>query len=232
MYCELVKFAELLLANNTRGTVVDIEYDAAGYGRGQLPLVWVRFPSWKGPPFLPEADRRDWVPIVAVKCRCDSGCCERFGLPLTICKADSVHCMQGMTCGDDMPIKRIVIDWSKKAESKWPGALYVALSRAKREHNLALHGQLAESDLRFDRARSQVWRSQTAEMERVTSAALQARATRLGTVAEFCERVLRFCALLSHRLERVRAVIPEARAALIDACIVQWRASATAFLNL
>jgi hypothetical protein len=81
----------------------------------------------------------------------------------------------GRAVGDHKAIKRLLIDWSLKAENLFPGALYVAGSRAQDARNVALKNVVCESELDIDRTKSATFCSQTAETKRVHDAAFAAR---------------------------------------------------------
>ena len=62
--------------------------------------------------------------------------------PVTVAKADSVYCLQGLTAGDRKDIKRVSLHWTAKGEALWPNILYVGASRAEEQHNFALAGDI------------------------------------------------------------------------------------------
>jgi len=170
---------ELGLFNNARGIVRDALYGEDGYSgyvSGDMPSVaLVEFEGYTGPPLMRGA-RSKWLPIVPVERRCDCGACTRFGLPLWVAKADTVHGVQGLTVGDSHPIQRVLIRWSLAAEKRWPGILYVAASRPENMSNLALETPIVESDLNFDRGELAVWNLQNKEVERLCANAMAYRA--------------------------------------------------------
>ena len=62
--------------------------------------------------------------------------------PVTVAKADSVYCLQGLTAGDRKEIKRILLHWTSKGEALWPNIFYVGASRAEELHNFSLAGDI------------------------------------------------------------------------------------------
>ena len=139
---------ELGLANNTRGTVVDILYPSGGYTPDDptiTPVVVVDFPGYTGP--IWEIGRPTCVPIHVVERRCDHGCCSRTGIPLWSGKAGSVHSFQGLTVGDNKQYQRIIFHWDRGAEGKWPGAFYVGASRAMAPQNISINTTMTKDDL-------------------------------------------------------------------------------------
>ena len=94
--------------------------------------VMVHFPGYTGPAFIEEDPKV--VPIVPVtrKIDCKCHCCFRKQVPFRLGWATIIHRCQGMTVGLDELHRYIVIHPGTRAfESRNPGALYVALSRAK-----------------------------------------------------------------------------------------------------
>jgi hypothetical protein len=65
-------------------------------------------------------------------------------LPLTVAKADSCYCLQGLTVGDKQIIKRISIHWTVLQEGFWPNLLYIGSSRAEEKYDLALENDISE----------------------------------------------------------------------------------------
>lgn len=120
------------LFNGAVGTVRDIVYPA---GKSPLShpfpsLVTIDFPKYTGPPFVPGYPTL--VPITPVERRLDCGCCKRKQVPLRLGWGTTIHRCQGMTIGEGEVNRYIVIKpGTKSFESRNPGALYVALSRAK-----------------------------------------------------------------------------------------------------
>lgn len=121
------------LYNGAAGTVIDILYLAGRKPCDGLPdLVLVEFPNYTGPPFL--TGHPKVIPIVPVerKLECDCRGCKRTQIPLRLGWAATIHRCQGLTIGEGEPHRYIVIHPGTNAfESRNPGILFVALSRAK-----------------------------------------------------------------------------------------------------
>jgi hypothetical protein len=137
---------ELGLCNGSRGVIREIIYPEGGYQRKESPIIMVEFADYKGPRFSNDLPRT-WVPVVAVQRRCEDSCCYRIGFPLQITKADTVHSLQGATCGEGQAIRRLLIKWTKADENRWPNILYVAVSRAKEVGDIAFDLHHETSDL-------------------------------------------------------------------------------------
>ena len=120
------------LFNRATGKVIDIIY-SEGQRPPNLPaVVMTEFPSYSGPPFI--ADQPKVVPIVPVERRLDCFCmsCKRKQIPLRLGWATTIHSCQGVTVGKGEPNRYIIISpGSSGFETRNPGALFVALSRAK-----------------------------------------------------------------------------------------------------
>ena len=149
---------EYNLYNGSRGTVVDIVYDPtdAEHGTGyrkdgtQYATIIVDFKEYTGPVLWTGAPRT-WVAIQRVGMNCDDKrrCCERVGYPLQVGKADSIHCSQGMTCGEGEQFARVLGLWSGLMEQKiGPGLSYVLASRCKKMENFALSQPFSTSELK------------------------------------------------------------------------------------
>ena len=226
---------ELGLYNNSRGVVRDIVYGGDGSypshdasWQERIPVVWVEFADYKGPPldfWKDDPAKKKWWPVSALEKRCDLHCCSRTGLPLVVGKADTIHGLQGLTVGDHKAIKRLLIDWSLKAENLFPGALYVAGSRAQDVRNVALKNSLCQSELDMDRTKSATWRAQSAEMKRINDLAFAARAAAPVTADAYRDMIVKFCDCV---VENMPAGIDEERRELIRSCATQWRDSAQA----
>ena len=92
----------------------------------------IEFHKYTGPPFLPNQPKV--VPIVPVERRMDCAChgCKRTQVPIRLGWGTTIHRCQGMTIGQNEPNRYIVIHpGTTSFESRNPGALFVALSRAK-----------------------------------------------------------------------------------------------------
>ena len=119
------------LFNGAVGTVMDIIYKTDSSPTHSQPhIILVNFPKYTGPQFLPEHPKI--IPVTPVERRLDCGRCKRKQVPLRLGWGTTIHRCQGMTIGEGELNRYIVIDpGSKSFESRNPGALYVALSRAK-----------------------------------------------------------------------------------------------------
>ena len=232
---------ELGLANNTRGTVVEILYPAGGYDPRDTsvsPVVVVDFPGYTGRPWDPQ--HPTWVPVAAVERRCDRGCCSRTGVPLWPGKAGSVHSFQGLTIGDGKNYTRLVFTWDKGAEGRWPGAFYVGASRAMAPHNLALTGAMTKDDLTAV-AKGNGWKAQRIQVAELLTKARNFR-TELaqhkdlpwhtdghdphhwGSRYDFAQRIFRFIHI--HRNEILQSPsLPEVARAEALSCLGQWEHS-------
>ena len=125
------------LFNGSMGKVVDIIYCSGKTSHSTIPdIVMVEFSKYTGPPFISENPKV--VPIVAVtrKLECNCYACKRTQIPLRLGWGTTIHRCQGMTIGCGESNRYIVINpGTKKFESRNPGALFVALSRAKNAGN-------------------------------------------------------------------------------------------------
>jgi signal recognition particle subunit SEC65 len=121
------------LFNGSIGRVVEIVYKNGRTPSDSLPdVVMVEFPHYTGPPFLQQYPKH--VPILPVQRKVDCGCfsCKRKQIPLRLGWASTIHRCQGMTIGAGEINRYIVINpGTRSFESRNPGALFVALSRAK-----------------------------------------------------------------------------------------------------
>lgn len=120
------------LFNEAIGTAVDIIYKTGCNPINSLPeVVIVEFPNYSGPSFTEENPKI--VPIVPVvigpECSCHS--CSRNTIPLKLGRATTIHKCQVMTIGEGKPNRFIFIHpGTGSFESRNPGALFVAISRA------------------------------------------------------------------------------------------------------
>ena len=206
------------LCNGSRGIVADIIYPGeAGYVRppgvksqdaAVFPIIIVDFADYIGPPLLEcvvEAGNHPrLVPVMAVECRCDRGCCARYGIPLRCGKADTVHSAQGVTIGRGKALERCLLHWSLDAEGKWPGVFYVGASRVKTIDCLALHNPFNRSDAVSVGRGDAAVRSREA-MDRIADAANEQVAQR-DTARTFEAGLAWFCA---HVKEQVRVQLQE-----------------------
>lgn len=121
------------LFNGSMGQVVDIIYlNGRTPVEGQPDVVMVNFTKYTGPPFI--NSHPQLVPIVPVERKKDCHCfnCKRKQIPLRLGWGTTIHRCQGMTIGEGEANCYIVIHpGDKKFEARNPGALFVALSRAK-----------------------------------------------------------------------------------------------------
>ena len=174
------------LHNNARGTIVDIVYPARGYNANDktiIPILIVDFPGYLGTR-LSDVLPPTWVSISAVELRCDNGCCSRKGLPVVCAKADSIHSLQGVTIGDEKAIKRLLVHWDPKSESRWPGIFYVAASRAEAAHNVAVNFDVTVEGM-SKLCSTESWRRQDAEVNRLIDRANQFRAEKFSDATLF-----------------------------------------------
>ena len=123
------------LFNGSPGTMKDILYPKGRNPSEGFPTVlMVNFPKYTGPAFIPSHPQL--IPVVPVERRLDCGCCKRRQVPLRLGWGTTIHRCQGMTIGEGQVSKYIIINpGTKGLESRCPGILYVALSRAKTSGN-------------------------------------------------------------------------------------------------
>ena len=197
---------ELKLFNGSRGIIRDILYlDVNGTDCGYASanphqiVCMVEFPDYSGPPInetMATHGQGKWVPIVFAKKMCDKKCCYREGLPIAVAKADSTHSCQGMSAGDGESIERVIFQWEKNAEGKWPNIFYVGVSRAKKEENLLLGKAVTTEGLKSI-GKSDSYVRKRAEINRITSKAMSLRTELqqqgIGTKHAFCNQLLRLC---------------------------------------
>ena len=121
------------LFNGSMGTVVDIIYRDGKCPSDSLPdVVMVHFPKFTGPAFIESHPKV--VPIVPVERKIECGCknCIRKQPPLRLAWGGTLHGCQGIQVGVGECNRYIVISpGTRQFESRNPGALFVALSRAK-----------------------------------------------------------------------------------------------------
>ena len=173
------------LYNGAVGTVVDLLYkDGARPTNDPSPLpdvVFVRFPGYKGPPYINEDPTV--VPIVPVSRSTDCACrCKRLQVPLRLAWGTTIHKCQGMTVGDGEAFRYVVIHPGKHDfEAKNPGALFVALSRAKSaggegaDPDFAFHEDFLINEDRFKPVDTPTTRARAVEMERLRVLANQCK---------------------------------------------------------
>ena len=173
------------LYNGAVGTVVDIVYADGNRPTDDPPplpdVVYVRFPGYKGPPSINEDSTV--VPIVPVSRCTDCSCrCKHLQVPLRLAWGTTTHKCQGMTVGNGEAFRYVVIHPGKHDfEAKNPGALFVALSRAKsaggegRDPDFAFHEDVLINDDRFKPVNTPTTWARAVEMERLHVLASQCR---------------------------------------------------------
>ena len=121
------------LFNGSMGTVVDNIYTDRKFPKDSFPTVcMIVFPRYTGPSFLHSHPKV--VPNVPVEKRLDCNCfhCKRKQIPLRLGWGTTIHRCQGMSVGEGEANLFIIINsGTRQFESRTPGALFVALSRAK-----------------------------------------------------------------------------------------------------
>ena len=169
--------AEWGLYNGAVGTVVDILYRNGSRPTDDpapLPgVVFVRFPGYKGPPYM-NGDPT-LVPIVPVSRSTDCACrCKRLQVPLRLAWGTTIHKCQGMTVGVGEAFRYVVIHPGKHDfEAKNPGALFVALSRAKSaggegmDPDFAFHEDVLINNDRLKPVDTPTTRARAVEMQRL-----------------------------------------------------------------
>ena len=173
------------LFNRAVGTVVDIVYPAGKRPADKVfpEFVIIDLPGYTGPPFIPE--HPTWIPVLPIERRqeCASHCCSREQLPLRLAFGQTIHSVQGMTIGAGSINRRIVISpGGTDFESKNPGILYVALTRAKTAgdaENLpdfAFHPSVLLNDDRVrHKPNTKMVRMRDAEVQRLHALALKTK---------------------------------------------------------
>ena len=173
------------LFNGAVGTVVDIVYLNGRRPTDDPPpqpdVVFVQFNGYKGPAFI--EDHPTIVPIVPINRSTECICrCKRTQIPLRLAWGMTIHKCQGMTVGEGETFRYIVIHPGNHAfESKSPGALFVALSRAKsaggpgKDPDFAFRKDVLVNEDRFRAVNTPTIRARTAEIERLHNLALECR---------------------------------------------------------
>jgi hypothetical protein len=128
--------------------------------------------------------------------------------------------LQGLTVGAKQSIKRLMIQWSVEAEKKWPGILYVAVSRAQDVRDVLFDWDLTASDLNLNRADSFLWNAQTRQMERVIGLASAGRRDRLVSDDQYLADIEQFC--ISTRARMRASHRPGPHDADIQRVLDQW----------
>ena len=172
------------LFNGAMGIVRLIIYKAGTKPPDMPDVVLVQFPGYSGLPFIPENPKL--IPITPVErvMNCVCYCCKRKQVPLRLGWATTIHKCQGMTIGHGETNRYIVISPGTKAfESKNPGALFVALSRAKtaggldKDPDFAWHPSvLVNEDRLCHVVRTATVFGRKREMNRLAKMALQTKA--------------------------------------------------------
>ena len=189
------------LFNGAVGTVMDIVYNAGSSPTDDpapLPdVVFVRFPGYKGPPYMDEDPTL--VSIVPVSRCTDCLCrCKRVQVPLRLSWGTTIHKCQGMTVGTGEAFRYIVIHPGKHDfEAKNPGALFVALSRAKSaggqgvDPDFAFHEDVLLNDDKLRPVNTPTTRARTVQMERLRVLATRCQEREMLTPAYRDEIFLR-----------------------------------------
>ena len=150
--------------------------------------------------------------------------------------------------GKSKPLKRIVVHWSAKAESQWPGILYVGNSRAMEADDIAIHDALSLEDLRKVGSQA-TWAKQHEEVDRLLTLAeglrrkLRAESTkpwhptsvslneaydeegdrRYGSKFDFIQRLYWFTSVMATRIRDLDR--PQETKQEILGCLRQWNDS-------
>ena len=95
--------------------------------QNKLNYKFVRFPGYKGPPYINEYAKL--VPIVPLSGSTDCTCrCKPLQVPLRLSVGTTIHKCQGMTVDTGEAFRYVVIHPGKHSfEAKNPEALFVAL---------------------------------------------------------------------------------------------------------
>jgi hypothetical protein len=224
----------LNLTNNTRGIIKDILYrDTDGSYKGYVKnttldniILMIHIPSWKGVQINANMKlnyQDNWIPIAAITLSCDKFCCKRTMLPVTVAKADSCYCLQGLTAGDKQMIKRVLLHWSVAQEGLWPNLFYVGASRAEEKHNFALENDISGSDLMKIGNYPSVLKQQN-ELADLATKAMEFRLEINATKIAFKHEIQWFIDTIRDRLQ----LIPETenlRKEITIHCLEQWQKS-------
>ena len=190
-----------MLYNGAVGKVVDIVYKDGRRSTDDPPpptyVVLVRFPGYRGPPYINEDPTV--VPIVPVSRSTDCACrCKRLQVPLRLAWGTTIHKCQGMTVGAGEAFRYVVVHPGDHGfEARNPGALFVALSRAKsaggegRDPDFAFHEDVLINNDRIRPVDTPTTRAREVEIERVHVLATQCRQRRALSSAYREETFLR-----------------------------------------
>jgi hypothetical protein len=140
-------YTEWGLFNGAIGEVVDVVYATPqGPGSSELPkYVTVRYPHYIGPAWI-QSDPT-LVPVPVTEKKCDRHCCSRSSIPLVPAWALTIHKCQGMTIGENEPIKKAAIYLGKPSmEKRSPGLMNVALSRGRKGSDIAFLDDVINKD--------------------------------------------------------------------------------------
>jgi hypothetical protein len=223
------------LVNGARGILRDIVYEDFCYdpnNHKKLPLyLVVEFPNYNGPSLFTGPDQQKWVPVLPIEKRSEDTRSSRKGFPIVVSKADTVHSLQGLTVGLLKAIKRLVIHkWDSKAESKWPGILYVAASRAESDNDLALDFDVTNDGL-SKIVTTNSWKQQHNEVNRLSEEAMRQR-DKINSDGDD-EQTLKdltiwLCGVTRQRLEQQsdKGIITNFHRAEIEQCLTQWESNA------
>ena len=115
------------------------------------------------------------VPIVPVSRSTDCLCnCKRIQVPLRLAWGTKIHKCQGMTVGEGEAFRYVVIHPGKyEFEAKNPGALFVALSRAKSasgrgsDPDFAFHEDVLLNDGKLKPVNTPTTRARQTEIQRL-----------------------------------------------------------------
>uniref|UniRef100_A0A7M5XH24 ATP-dependent DNA helicase n=2 Tax=Clytia hemisphaerica TaxID=252671 RepID=A0A7M5XH24_9CNID len=137
------------LHNGAVGIVKAILYEK-GTSPPQLPTaVIVYFPRYTGPAW--DINNPKFIPITAVRSKCESECCSRTGLPLMPGYSLPIAKAQGITVGSNQPAEfmRVSIQEGKYMEQQSLGITYTALSRAESEDRWCLIDKIPQDRLHY-----------------------------------------------------------------------------------
>ena len=118
----------------------------SGSSISSFPIIILDIPDYNGPILIPDCPT--YVPICAIERKCET-ChfCNRISLPLLLCKANTVHSMQGVTIGSNKFMNYMSLHYNgKKDEKLWANIGYVAFSRAQELNNLSIVNRLSITD--------------------------------------------------------------------------------------